>query len=176
MQQLEQLLLSEAPDAYVLMDMQGGVVYWNRCAEQIFGYSGQEVLGQHLSDFIVPPERRAAGVTFVFLGWSIASAAGMPIGSWLGSELGWRAGYLMEMSLALAAAVAVAAAIAVTLLGRVEFARFATTYFLTELPGRLSAVDMFNVVSMAVVLTVLASLYPAWRASKFNPVELLRRG
>ena len=59
MQQLEQLLLSEAPDAYVLMDMQGGVVYWNRCAEQIFGYSGQEVLGQHLSDFIVPPERRA---------------------------------------------------------------------------------------------------------------------
>lgn len=59
MQQLERLLLSEAPDAYVLMDMQGGVVYWNRCAEQIFGYSGQEVLGQHLSDFIVPPERRA---------------------------------------------------------------------------------------------------------------------
>ena len=49
-------------------------------------------------------------------------------------------------------------------------------YFLTELPGRLSALDMFNVVSMAVVLTVLASLYPAWRASKFNPVELLRRG
>lgn len=30
MQALEQLLLSEAPDAYVLMDMQGGVVYWNR--------------------------------------------------------------------------------------------------------------------------------------------------
>lgn len=59
MQQLEQLLLSEAPDAYVLMDMQGGVVYWNRCAEQIFGYAAQEVLGQHLSDFIVPPERRA---------------------------------------------------------------------------------------------------------------------
>ncbi|MCO4858455.1 PAS domain S-box protein [Herbaspirillum sp. WGmk3] len=59
MQALEQLLLSEAPDAYVLMDMQGGVVYWNRCAEQIFGYSGQEVLGQHLADFIVPPERRA---------------------------------------------------------------------------------------------------------------------
>jgi len=58
MQQLEQLLLSEAPDAYVLMDMQGGVVYWNRCAEQIFGYAAQEVLGQHLSDFIVPPERR----------------------------------------------------------------------------------------------------------------------
>ncbi|MCI1016782.1 PAS domain S-box protein [Herbaspirillum sp. C7C2] len=58
MLQLEQLLLSEAPDAYVLMDMQGQVIYWNRCAEQIFGYAAQEVLGQHLSDFIVPPERR----------------------------------------------------------------------------------------------------------------------
>lgn len=58
MLQLEQLLLSEAPDAYVLMDMQGQVIYWNRCAEQIFGYAAREVLGQHLSDFIVPPERR----------------------------------------------------------------------------------------------------------------------
>lgn len=49
-------------------------------------------------------------------------------------------------------------------------------YFLSELPGRINAQDMFNVVSMAIVLTALASLYPAWRASRFNPVELLRRG
>lgn len=49
-------------------------------------------------------------------------------------------------------------------------------YFLSELPGKLSAMDMVNIVGMAMVLTVLASLYPAWRASKFNPVELLRRG
>ena len=49
-------------------------------------------------------------------------------------------------------------------------------YFLSELPGRINAQDMANVVGMAMVLTVLASLYPAWRASKFNPVELLRRG
>ncbi len=59
MHQLERLLLSEAPDAYVLMEPDGRVVYWNRCAEQIFGYSADEVLGQHLSQFIVPPERRA---------------------------------------------------------------------------------------------------------------------
>ncbi len=49
-------------------------------------------------------------------------------------------------------------------------------YFLSELPGKISVTDMVNVVSMAMILTVLASLYPAWRASKFNPVELLRRG
>lgn len=40
--------------------------------------------------------------------------------------------------------VAVAAAIAVTLLGRVEFARFATTYFLTELPLMLVAIAAFR--------------------------------
>ena len=40
--------------------------------------------------------------------------------------------------------VAVAAAIAVTLLGRVEFARFATTYFLTELPLMLAAIALFR--------------------------------
>ena len=40
--------------------------------------------------------------------------------------------------------VAVATAIAVTLLGRVEFARFATTYFLTELPMMLVAIALFR--------------------------------
>jgi bile acid:Na+ symporter, BASS family len=40
--------------------------------------------------------------------------------------------------------VAVATAIAVTLLGRVEFARFGTTYFLTELPLMLGAIALFR--------------------------------
>ena len=38
---------------------------------------------------------------------------------------------------------AAATAIAVTMLGRVEFARFATTYFLTELPIMLVAIGVF---------------------------------
>lgn len=40
--------------------------------------------------------------------------------------------------------IAVAAAIAVTLAGRVEFALFATTYFLTEAPLMLVAVVWFR--------------------------------
>ena len=40
--------------------------------------------------------------------------------------------------------VAVAAAIAVTLAGRVEFAVFATTYFLTEIPLMLGAIAVFR--------------------------------
>ncbi|MCA3244479.1 MAG: lipoprotein-releasing ABC transporter permease subunit [Alphaproteobacteria bacterium] len=49
-------------------------------------------------------------------------------------------------------------------------------YFLSELPGRLSPLDLTAVLAMALGLTLLASLYPAWRASRFHPVELLRRG
>ncbi len=49
-------------------------------------------------------------------------------------------------------------------------------YFLSELPGRISILDLAAVLGMALGLTLLASLYPAWRASRFHPVELLRRG
>ena len=45
---------------------------------------------------------------------------------------------------ALLARVAVAAAIAVTLAGRVEFAVFATTYFLSEIPLMLGAIAVFR--------------------------------
>ncbi|MCP5405792.1 MAG: lipoprotein-releasing ABC transporter permease subunit [Pseudomonadaceae bacterium] len=48
-------------------------------------------------------------------------------------------------------------------------------YFLSELPSRLAWGDMTAVVGMALVLTILASLYPAMRAASFEPVELLRR-
>ena len=43
--------------------------------------------------------------------------------------------------------IVVALAIAVTLLGRVEFARFATTYALVEIPMMLGAVAIYRVVS-----------------------------
>jgi len=40
--------------------------------------------------------------------------------------------------------MAVAAAVAVTLSGRVEFALFATTYFLTEIPLMLGAIAVYR--------------------------------
>lgn len=49
-------------------------------------------------------------------------------------------------------------------------------YFLSELPGRMSLIDTALVIGMALLLTLLASLYPAWRAAQFNPIELLKRG
>jgi len=39
---------------------------------------------------VIAPERRAAAITAVFLGWSIASVFGAPAAAWLGAHIGWR--------------------------------------------------------------------------------------
>jgi predicted MFS family arabinose efflux permease len=56
---------------------------------------------------LLPPERRAAGITFIFLGWSIASVLGMPLGSLIGATLGWRTAYALLALLSLIAAAGV---------------------------------------------------------------------
>jgi predicted MFS family arabinose efflux permease len=43
---------------------------------------------------LVPPERRAGAIAFIFIGWSLASVVGIPLGSWLGAIIGWRATFL----------------------------------------------------------------------------------
>lgn len=42
---------------------------------------------------LVPPEQRGRAVTFVFLGWSLASVLGMPMGALIGGHFGWRAAF-----------------------------------------------------------------------------------
>lgn len=39
---------------------------------------------------LVPPAQRGRAITFVFLGWSVASVMGMPLAAWIGGALGWR--------------------------------------------------------------------------------------
>ena len=46
--------------------------------------------------------------------------------------------------------------------------------FLTELPSRTDPFEVTAIVVMAFVLTFLATLLPAWRAAKTDPVEVLR--
>jgi predicted MFS family arabinose efflux permease len=40
--------------------------------------------------WLAPPERRGRAITFIFLGWSVASVFGMPLHSYIGEALGWR--------------------------------------------------------------------------------------
>lgn len=44
---------------------------------------------------LAPPERRAALISYIFLGWSLAAAVGLPMMTALGSRYGWQAGFLM---------------------------------------------------------------------------------
>lgn len=46
--------------------------------------------------------------------------------------------------------------------------------FLTELPARVDPVEVVLIAAMAMGLSFLATLYPAWRAANTDPVEVLR--
>ena len=47
-------------------------------------------------------------------------------------------------------------------------------YLITRLPSEPLASDIVPVVGIALVLALLATLYPSWRASRVNPAEALR--
>ncbi len=47
-------------------------------------------------------------------------------------------------------------------------------YFLSKLPAKIDFSETGTVVLMALVLSFIATLFPAWRAAKLDPVEALR--
>lgn len=55
-----QSLLDSARDAVVAVDERGDVTDWNPSAERLLGWTASEVIGRPLTDFIIPPEYRAA--------------------------------------------------------------------------------------------------------------------
>lgn len=50
----------------------------------------------------------------------------------------------------------------------------AEIYYISEVPSKLAWSDVWAVSGVAFVLTLLATLYPAWRASRVQPAEALR--
>ncbi|MCO6186086.1 lipoprotein-releasing ABC transporter permease subunit [Rhizobium sp. L1K21] len=47
-------------------------------------------------------------------------------------------------------------------------------YFLSQLPAEMNAGETISVILMALALSFLATIFPAWRASKLDPVQALR--
>lgn len=50
----------------------------------------------------------------------------------------------------------------------------AEVYYISEIPSQLIWTDVYAIAGAAFVLTLLATIYPAWQAAKVNPAEVLR--
>jgi lipoprotein-releasing system permease protein len=49
-----------------------------------------------------------------------------------------------------------------------------SVYYISDLPSDLQTGDVITIAGMALVLALLATLYPSWRAARVNPAEALR--
>lgn len=49
-----------------------------------------------------------------------------------------------------------------------------SVYYLNYLPSKLDVLDVVEIVLAALVMSLLATLYPAWKAAKVQPAEALR--
>jgi lipoprotein-releasing system permease protein len=52
----------------------------------------------------------------------------------------------------------------------------AEIYFLSKLPAEVDPIEVMLVMGMSIFLSLVASLYPSWRAARTDPIEALRNG
>jgi PAS domain S-box-containing protein len=57
MERILKQMLQEAPDAVIISDREGTIIFWNSGAEQMFGHSSNEATGKSL-DLIIPENLR----------------------------------------------------------------------------------------------------------------------
>ena len=49
-----------------------------------------------------------------------------------------------------------------------------TVRFLTDIPAQMDPWETGSIILMALTLSFVATLFPAWRAARLDPVEALR--
>jgi predicted MFS family arabinose efflux permease len=110
---------------------------------------------------LVPAQERGRAIAFVFLGWSVASVAGMPLGAYVSETLGWRAGFLLVAGGSLAAA----AAVRLALPGGLQTAPIDRAMWHKLFSDRiLLAVVAVTAIQSAAQFTILSYVVPAMKA------------
>jgi PAS domain S-box-containing protein len=51
-------MLDAVGEAIIATDVEGKVIYWNRAAEKIYGWSAEEMIGQTLAEILIPEDLR----------------------------------------------------------------------------------------------------------------------
>jgi predicted MFS family arabinose efflux permease len=118
---------------------------------------------------LVPPEKRGGAMAFVFLGFSVGNIAGLPLGTWVGAQFGWRTTMAAVAALALVvmlwARFALPAKLAVTPLDRRAWGEIARH-------RALVATILVTVLSGAAQFVLFAYIAPAMQAIGATPAVL----
>ncbi|MBZ0261542.1 MAG: MFS transporter [Hyphomicrobiales bacterium] len=109
---------------------------------------------------LVPPQRRSEAIAFIFIGWSLASVVGIPLGSILGTALGWRATFLVMAVLAAVSCVGVMLSLKPGL--RVQPLQFSSWVAVFKNPALL-CILLVTLLSMSGQFTVVSYLAPILR-------------
>jgi predicted MFS family arabinose efflux permease len=88
-------LCAAAPDFATLTPVRAAAVL----AAAVFTPQAAAAIG-----WLAPPEQRGRAITFIFLGWSVASVLGMPLHSFIGETFGWRWAFALVAVLAVGGA------------------------------------------------------------------------
>lgn len=102
---------------------------------------------------------RARGIMVIFVAHGLVLAL-------LGISIGAAVGVLLAKNIATITAV-VERTLGIKLFDP-------SVYFISELPADLQWADVGMVVALSLLLSLLATLYPAWRAARIAPAEVLR--
>ena len=109
---------------------------------------------------LVPPERRSEAIAFIFIGWSLASVVGIPLGSILGAEFGWRATFFAMAILSAVSCVGVL--LSLTRGMRVQPLQFSSWVAVFKNPILLCIMAV-TLLSMSGQFTVVSYLAPILR-------------
>ncbi len=109
---------------------------------------------------LVPTERRGSAIAFVFVGWSIASVVGMPLGAYVSETVGWPAGFaIVGVGALLAAAMVhltIPRGLMIVPIGRAMWASLFGN-------RRLMLAIAVTAIQAAAQFTVLAFLVPSFK-------------